>query len=180
VRKKRDPELSKLIKLTDCYHNHIEEYKQIKEKQKILQEVADLLDTPDNLNSYTLLERKEIAQIQISAFNLKMEEYKQQIDQDSVQKELLEHIIRLSRSFGKQLFTYLEVPGMPKTNNDTEQFFHETKTRLRRITGRQNNNKPLLFHGEYIVHTINGYTEADVVKLFTNICFYEFRGERIR
>ena len=180
MRKKRDPELAKLIKLTDCYHNHIDKYKQIKEKQEILQQVFELLKTPDNLNCHSLLEREEIAQNQITAFNIKMEEFKHQIDQDSVQKELLDHIIKLSRSFGKNLFTYIAVPGMPKTNNDTEQFFRDTKTRLRRITGRQNNNKPILFHGEYIVHTVSGYTEEDVVKLFTNVCYYEFRGERIR
>lgn len=157
MRKKRDPELAKLIKLTVCYHNHIDEYKQIKQKQQIIQEVADILKTPGNLDYLSLLERKEVAQTQINTFNMKMEEFQQQIDQDSAQKELLEHIIKLSRSFGKQLFAYIEVPGMPKTNNDTEQFFRETKTQLRRITGRQNNNKPILFHGEYIVHTINGY-----------------------
>ena len=178
ARKKRDPELEKLIILTDCCHNHIEEYKQIKEKQQILQEVADILKTPDKLDSLSLVERKEIAQKQISEFNKKMEEYKQQIDEDSVQKELLEHIIKLSRSFGNHLFVYIEVPGMPKTNNGTEQFFRETKTRLRRITGRQNNNKPILFHGEYIVYTVNGYTEEQIIELFTNVTYEEFRKER--
>jgi len=39
--------------------------------QQILEEVADILKTPGNLDCLSLLERKEVAQTQLNAFNMK-------------------------------------------------------------------------------------------------------------
>ena len=47
------------------------------------------------------------------------------------------HLDTVSRSYGPGLFHCYEVPGLPRTNNELESHFRETRRRLLRTTGQQ-------------------------------------------
>ncbi len=47
------------------------------------------------------------------------------------------HLDRVSRSYWSGLFHCYDVPGLPRTNNELESHFRETRRRLLRITGQK-------------------------------------------
>src|SRR5215510_495459 len=47
------------------------------------------------------------------------------------------HVARVSRSYWPGLFHCYDVPGLPRTNNELESHFRETRRRLLRTTGQQ-------------------------------------------
>ena len=47
------------------------------------------------------------------------------------------HLDLVSRSYWPGLFHCYEVPGLPRTNNELESHFRETRRRLLRTTGQQ-------------------------------------------
>lgn len=155
--------------------NHQETYDKIIQQQALLREVSSILTTPETLETFTMEQRKAETKEQKQSLEAKMEQFKIQIEEGSSLAELLKHIVTVTKSFGDHLFTYLEVPGMPKTNNDTEQFFREVKTKLRRTTGRQNNNKSLLYQGEYVIYTMNEQNAEQLMDCFAQTIIKIFR-----
>lgn len=178
MRKKRDPELAKMIEITGTYTNHQETYDNMKQQLALLREVSSILKTPEKLETFTIEQRQEEKKEQKQALAAQMDQFKIQIEEGSKHAALLKHILTVTKSFGDHLLTYLEVPGMPKTNNDTEQFFREVKTDLRRTTGRQNNNKPILYHGEYLIYAMNEQNAEQLIDCFAQIDYKNFRAER--
>lgn len=51
---------------------------------------------------------------------------------------LAEHFIKITASYGPQLFNCYDVPDLPRTNNDLEQLFGSLRHQLRRTTGQKN------------------------------------------
>ena len=49
-----------------------------------------------------------------------------------------EHCIKATASYGPPLFNCYDVPDLPRTNNDLEQFFGSLRHQLRRTTGQKN------------------------------------------
>ena len=49
----------------------------------------------------------------------------------------VEHLLKVSRSYGPGLFHCSNVPDLPRTNNDLEQFFGAYQAHERRTTGRK-------------------------------------------
>ncbi|MGI8748265.1 MAG: hypothetical protein ACR2J4_07960 [Deinococcus sp.] len=47
------------------------------------------------------------------------------------------HFLKVSQSYGPHLFATYRIPGLPRTNNDLEQFFGSARYHERRITGRK-------------------------------------------
>ncbi len=47
------------------------------------------------------------------------------------------HFRKVTRSYGPQLFACYDVPGLPRTNNDPEQFFGSYRYHERRCSGRK-------------------------------------------
>ncbi len=47
------------------------------------------------------------------------------------------HFRKVSQSYGPHLFATYRIPGLPRTNNDLEQFFGSARYHERRITGRK-------------------------------------------
>lgn len=167
-----------MIEITGTYTKHRETYEQMKQQQALLREVSSILKTPDHLETFTMEQRQEEAKQQKQSLEDNMAQFKVQIEEGSKHADLLEHILTVTKSFSDHLLTYLEMPGMPKTNNDTEQFFRQVKTKLRRTTGRQNNNKPLLYQGEYVIYTMNEQNAEQLIDCFAHIDYKEFQAER--
>lgn len=68
------------------------------------------------------------------------------------EKECLMHFLKVSRSLRSRLICCYDVPGLPRTNNDTEGYIRGLKTRYRRVSGRKNWNAYLLRYGQSIAY----------------------------
>jgi hypothetical protein len=64
---------------------------------------------------------------------------------------MVDNILRYTNGFWNGLFTCYDEYHLPRTNNDLEQFFRQTKTNHRRITGLRNWNTYIQRNGELIV-----------------------------
>lgn len=51
---------------------------------------------------------------------------------------LAEQFVKVTASYGPQLFNCYDVPDLPRTNNDLEQLFGSLRHQLRRMTGQKN------------------------------------------
>jgi len=57
------------------------------------------------------------------------------------------HFTKVSASYGPDLFHCYDVPGLPRTNNDLEQYFGAARHRERRATGRKMASPALVVRG---------------------------------
>ena len=87
---------------------------------------------------------------------------------------------RITNSWAPNLFTYLEVSGMPSSNNGTEQVFGRIKTGLRRITGRNNNPDLIYRHGDYIPLTLTEETLQELTTRISSVNYSNYQQERER
>ena len=58
------------------------------------------------------------------------------------------HFVRVSRSYWPGLFSCYEVAGLPRTNNDLEQFFGSHRYHERRASGRKGASPGLVLRGQ--------------------------------
>jgi hypothetical protein len=64
---------------------------------------------------------------------------------------MVDNVLRYTKGFWNGLFTCYDENYLPRTNNDLEQFFRQTKANHRRITGLRNWNTYVQRNGEMIV-----------------------------
>lgn len=64
---------------------------------------------------------------------------------------MVDNLLRYTKGFWNGLFTCYDEYHLPRTNNDLEQFFRQTKANHRRITGLRNWNTYIQRNGELIV-----------------------------
>lgn len=57
------------------------------------------------------------------------------------------HFLTVTASYGPGLFGCSDVPGLPRTNNDLEQFFGSVRYQHRRATGRKQGGAGLVVRG---------------------------------
>ncbi len=69
---------------------------------------------------------------------------------------------------------------MPSTNNETEQFFGRIRTKLRRITGRQNNHSLICTRGDYISLTLNLKAYEDIIRRISNVPYENYVAKKKR
>ena len=60
----------------------------------------------------------------------------------------VDHFVKVSRSYWPGLFHCYDVPGLPRTNNDLEQFFGSHRYHERRASGRTAASPGLVLRGE--------------------------------
>lgn len=65
-------------------------------------------------------------------------------------QEVAAHFGKVTASFGAALFSYLEAPLLPRTNNELEMFIGQLKKFHRRITGRKNTDAFILRRGRAV------------------------------
>lgn len=61
----------------------------------------------------------------------------QEASRDGSLSAPLQHFLKVSESYRPNLFATYRVPGLPRTNNDLEQFFGAARYHERRISGRK-------------------------------------------
>jgi hypothetical protein len=57
------------------------------------------------------------------------------------------HFVKVTQSYGPGLFHCYDVPDLPRTNNDLEQFFGSARYHERRATGRRGASPALVVRG---------------------------------
>ncbi|WNC12574.1 transposase [Brevibacillus brevis] len=85
-----------------------------------------------------------------------------------------------SRGFWKGLFTCYDHPHVPRTNNDHERFFRQTKTRHRRMTGLRSWNEYILRSGEMVVFVDDALHQSNVLSRLQSVNYLDFKNERLR
>lgn len=87
----------------------------------------------------------------------------------------LQHALKITKSFGKKLFTYLEQSLLPTTNNDLEVFIGQVKKSRRHITGRKNTHHFILREGAFVATLFGLPQEINWPEKFAAVPMDEFR-----
>jgi hypothetical protein len=197
------PLIEKMLETTSVVLELKENAKIIEKYQDKIDEVAELLETPKNLDDLTMEERKELSEKRKTELMLKKDEFylnsnlqekkskkntKKGEQKESLivkecakvfdEKEVMAVFYKTTNSFGAHLLTFLEVPKLPSTNNAIEQTFGGVRTKLRRITGRQNNHSTIYNHGEYLVLGLNIESYEQLHERISGISYDDYCSER--
>jgi hypothetical protein len=75
-----------------------------------------------------------------------------------------EHLRTVLLRLGDHLYHCYDVPGLPRTNNDLEQFYRRVKAAERRITGHRRSDAFVVRVGGFAVYAIaaSGISEAEL------------------
>jgi hypothetical protein len=73
----------------------------------------------------------------------------------------LEHVITVLRRLGHGLYHCYDIPGLPRTDNDLEQFYRRVKSLERRITGHKRSDTFIVRLGGFAVYAVAASTESD-------------------
>lgn len=92
---------------------------------------------------------------------------------------LVNNVKSYTKGFWKGLFTCYDAPHVPRTNNDHERFFRQTKTRHRRMTGRRSWND-ILRSGEFVVLVDDALKQENVIERLQLVDYTAFAQERNR
>ncbi|MGO4498852.1 hypothetical protein AB4114_23495 [Paenibacillus sp. 2RAB27] len=93
---------------------------------------------------------------------------------------LVNNVKSYSKGFWRGLFTCYDAPHVPRTNNDHERFFRQTKTRHRRMTGRRSWNDYILRSGEFVVLVDDALKQENVLERLQLVDYSTFAQERDR
>ena len=85
-----------------------------------------------------------------------------------------------TKGFWKGLFTCYDHPHVPRTNNDHERFFRQTKTRHRRMTGLRSWNDYIIRSGEFVVFVDDALRQPDLLNRLQSVSYEAFDKERQR
>lgn len=89
---------------------------------------------------------------------------------------MVDNLHRYSKGFWKGLFTCYDHYYVPRTNNDLEQFFRQTKASHRRITGLRNWNSYIMRNGEMIVLVQDALRQPHVISRLRSVSFEDFKS----
>ncbi|WFA17226.1 hypothetical protein ERY13_12920 [Paenibacillus mucilaginosus] len=93
---------------------------------------------------------------------------------------LLTNFQSYTEGFWKGLFTCYDTPNIPRTNNDHERFFRQTKTKHRRTTGRRSWNEHILRSGEFVVLVDDALKQKNLLHRLRSVPYDTFYRERSR
>lgn len=181
--------VEKMVNMTSLYKEFINEKSKIKTVQNEINEVIKIVDVPENLDEMRIKERQkqyELKKEQLekkktffyTESSQKVKDGEVRTEDDKWYTEIMSNFFKVTNSFGSHLFEHILVPGMPATNNGTEQFFGSVRTKLRRITGRQNNNTLIITRGDYIAITLNCKSYEDIKERISNVSYTDYKIEK--
>jgi len=92
----------------------------------------------------------------------------------------VEHIATVLRRLGDGLYHCYDVPGLPRTDNDLEQFYRRVKAEQRRITGHKRADAFVVRVGGFAVYATaaSGATEAELRRQFAAVPAGDWQQER--
>ena len=92
----------------------------------------------------------------------------------------VEHVGTVLGRLGDGLYHCYDVPGLPRTNNDLEQFYRRLKANERRITGRKRSDSFVVRVGGCAAHAIaaRDQPEADLLQRLGSVPAAAWQRER--
>jgi CRP-like cAMP-binding protein len=91
---------------------------------------------------------------------------------------MVQNLMKYTKGFWKGLFTCYDHPYIPRTNNDHERFFRQTKTRHRRMTGLRSWNEYILRSGEMVVLVDDALKQEDLIKRLQSVDYTSYKAVR--
>ena len=138
------PLLTHMKDMVSGYRPYTREYEKVIMLLTITRRIAELID-PDKFQGDNVDKRKQrLTGYMGYVANLKSD-YPGLSDH-------LEQIIKVTSSFLPGLFTYLQCPLLPVTNNDLEIFHRKMKTDHRRRTGRKSSHDYIIRYGRFAAY----------------------------
>ncbi|WP_235191869.1 hypothetical protein [Paenibacillus sp. FSL R7-277] len=93
-------------------------------------------------------------------------------------REMVENFERYSHGFWAGLFAYYDTSYLPRTNNDHERFFRQTKTRHRRMTGLRSWNRYNWRGGEFVVWVDDALKQKNLLNRLSGVKYEDYLHER--
>lgn len=93
----------------------------------------------------------------------------------------IEHLVTVLRRLGDGLYHCYDVPGLPRTDNDLEQFYRRVKTLERRITGHKRSDVFVVRVGGFAVYATaaSATPEADLRRQLAAVPAEAWQTERV-
>lgn len=94
--------------------------------------------------------------------------------------EPVDHLITVVRRLGDGLYHCYDVPGLPRTDNDLEQFYRRVKTLERRITGHKRSDPFVVRVGGFAVDAAaaSQATESELLRQLATVRAAAWQAER--
>lgn len=92
-------------------------------------------------------------------------------------QEMVKNVLSYTGGFWNGLFTCYDYPYIPRTNNDLERFFRNTKKKHRRTTGLRSWNEYILRCGEYIVFVDDALQQTDIIQRLSGVSYEVYKAE---
>lgn len=95
-------------------------------------------------------------------------------------RQPLSHLVTVLRRLGDGLYHCYDVPGLPRTNNELEQFYRRVKASERRITGHRRSDRFVVRVGGFAIYAIaaSDLTEADLRRQLSTVTATLWQEER--
>lgn len=95
-------------------------------------------------------------------------------------REPIAHLETVSRRLGEGLYPCYDAPGLPRTNNATEQFSRQVKASERRTTGRRRSDTFVVRVGEFAIYAVaaRAFSEATLNAQLVGVSAADWRRER--
>lgn len=179
-----DPILQKMIDFTSVHKEFDERCSEIQSFQSEIEDVSAILVKPEKFEDLTREQQEKIVDDKKELLASKKGEFYSKSLKTSTEselsKEIMNNFFKVTNSFGPYLFTFFDVPNLPSTNNGTEQFFGRIRTKLRRITGRQNNHSLISTRGDYIALTLSMESYEAIKERISGVSYDDYAKEKKR
>ena len=120
--------------------------------------------------------RQSVAQ----AVDLYLKDLLKQVQQSGTVEDLeaAKQVNQIIRNLWWGLFTCYEVEGLPRTDNDLEQFIRRIKTGQRRISGRKNVHDFIIRYGSFAAFVDYAEGEEELLNRLAQVSQADFLKER--
>lgn len=89
-------------------------------------------------------------------------------------------LLAVSERYWSGLFHCYNIVGLPRTNNDHESLYGQTKRQLRRQLGVSQLREPLLRRGAWTVFQVNAASPAELRERLAQVSWEDYAAERTR
>lgn len=91
-----------------------------------------------------------------------------------------QHLFGVSERYWSGLFVCYDIVGLPRTNNDLESLFGQTKRQVRRQSGLRQVKDSLHRQGAWLIYTTRDQTVTDLQRRISQVPIHVYRAERTR
>ena len=166
--------LEKIQNLTRRRHQMDDKYQTVRRQQDWILGLAEILDVQRTSQGEYTQAGVEVAQ-EVEHFLDGLTALKPYYPED---ESIIDAIIKRTKAWSPGLFNCYEIPAIPQTDNELEQYIGVLKYQRRRTTGHKNVADYITRHGPYAVFYDAEATSEETLNLFQQVSTEDFRHER--